>query len=329
MSRKKHLLRLDGSLGKVHRRSSGFGAEDERRRRLVLYIAAGVVGALLLALSVWGIGTVIAEIIEPEKVTATSPVETRDMTDEDAIVTLVFKLSDDGNTVEHMVLTRFDPIDSRVYVTGLSPRVEENGVTLGDYFIEGGTTAVTEAVARLVDCDKVFSITVNYTTLRRVVNIFGGVNITVPYAIKYDSPNNDRNLNVAPGTREYTGWEVARLLNYPDWNGGEQEQLYMYATVTGNIINEKLRYTESDQLKRILSRIYEEADSDITMTDFQHKSAGLLYLCSVNNRLAEGSTLSVIVDVWPEEKSGGTLEYTGRNLEIMRAAFGRRAPSED
>lgn len=329
MSKKKHMLRLDSSLGKVRRRHSGFAAEEERRRRMVLYIAAAVVGVLILILAVWGIGTVVTEIIAPDKVTATSPVEAKDMTDEDAIVTLVFKLSDDEKTVEHMVLTRFDPIDSRVYVTGLSPRVEENGVTLGDYFLEGGITAVTEAVARLVDCDKVFSITVNYTTMRRVVNIFGGVTLTVPYAIKYDSPNNDRNLNVAPGTREYTGWEVARLLNYPNWNGGEQEQLYMYAMVVSNIVNEKLRYTESEQLKKILTRIYEEADSDITMTDFQHKSAGLLYLCSVNNRLSEDSQLSVIVDIWPEEKSGGTLEYTGRDLEILRAAFGRREPSED
>lgn len=330
MSKKKDLLRLDGSLGKVRRRYKGYAAAEEQKRKIVLYAGAVMVAVLMVMLAAWGIGTVVAEIIAPdEKVTATSPMEAKEMTEEDAMNVLVLKLDDEHNTVESMVITRFDPVDSRVYVAGLSPRIKHGDRTLGEYFIEGGAEKLAEAVAELVDCDKVFTISVDYVSTRKVINIFGGITLTIPYAIKYDSPNNDRNLNVAPGTREYTGWEIARLLNYPDWNGGEQEQLYMYATVVNQIINEKLYYTESVRLRSVLNRIYDEADSDITMTDFQRHTAGLLYLCSINGKLAEDAQLSVIVDVWPDEQGDGTLEYSGDNLKIMCAAFGRSAPAED
>ncbi len=328
MSKKKHILKLDSSLGKVRRRYKGYAAAEEQKRKLVLYAAAGLVGALLVMLSIWGVGTVVAEIIAPDKVTATSPMEEKDMTEDDATVMMVFKLSDDHTAVEHMVLTRFDPMDSRVYVAGISPRLQYEDKTLGELFVEGGTTLVAQAMADIVDCDRVYTVTVDYTSMRKVINIFGGVTITIPYAIKYDSPNNDRNLNVAPGTREYTGWEIARLLNYPYWNGGEQEQLYMYAMVASRIISEHLNYSEAVRLKNILNNVYDEADADITMTEFQSKTKGLLHLCEVNRHLEEGSELAVIVDIWPEQTENG-LEYTGKNRDYMIAAFGRRHAAEE
>ncbi len=327
--KKKHMLKLDSSLGKVRRRNSGFAAEEERRRKMVLYAGAVFVAVLVVMLAILGIGTVIAEIIAPDKVTASSAPDEKPMTDDDALILLTLKLSDDHKEVEQMVLARLDPIDGRSYVCGLSPRLTWDGRTLGEYFAQEGIEGVSGAVGGLMDCEDVFTLQVDYTSMRKVINIFGGATITVPYAIKYDSPNNDRNLNVAPGTREYTGWEIARLLNYPYWNGGEQEQLYMYAMVVDSIINENMYYTSSDQLKKVLSRLYEEAETDLTMTDYQLRSAGLLYLCSVNRELDEGEKLSVIVDIWPEEQPDGTLAYSEENLKNMRIVFGHRGISED
>jgi len=329
MSRKKQLLKLDNSLGKVGRRRKSFASDDERRRQIALYAGAILVGVLVVLLAGLGIGTVVAEIIAPDKVTASSPAEQKALGDEDAMVVLALKLSDDHSVVENMVLVRLDPIDSRGYVCGLSPRVVHNDRQLGDYFVSGGAAELAGAVAELVDCEKVYTLSVDYTSMRKVINIFGGATITVPYAIKYDSPNNDRNLNVAPGTREYTGWEIARLLNYPNWVGGEQEQAGMYAMVVNSLINENMDYSQSDQLKKVLNKLYDEADTDITMTDFQRQSAGLLYMCSVNRQLDKDGELSVIVDVWPDERSDGGLEYGEEDMRLLRAAFGRRTPAED
>lgn len=329
MNRKKDMLKLDSSLGKVGRRYRGFAAAEERKRKIVLYSAAIVVAVLVALLAALGIGTIVAEIIAPDKVTAGSEAEEKQMGDEDAMVVLAVKLSDDHSEVEHMVLTRLDPIDSRAYVCALSPRVVCNDVRLGDYYVSDGIDALAQAVAELVGCEKVYTISVDYTSMRKVINIFGGATITIPYAIKYDSPNNDRNLNVAPGTREYTGWEISRILNYPYWEGGEREQLYMYAMVVNSLLNENMYYSGSEQLRNILNKIYDHADTDISMTDFQRQSAGLLYMCSVNDRLSEDSTLSVIVDAWPEERPDGSLEFTGDSYKLLRAAFGRRGEAED
>lgn len=325
MSKRKNLLKLDSSLGKVRRRYQGYAAAEERKRKIALYSGAAVIALLVVMLAAWGVITVITDIIAPEKEAATSVREQAAMSEKDAMVVLALKLSDEHDAVEHMVLTRFDPAGSRVYVCGLSPRVVYNGTTLGDYFVQGGTSSVAEAVAGLIDCSRVYTFSVDYTSMRKVINVFGGVTITVPYAIRYDSPNNDRNLNVAPGTREYTGWEIARLLNYPYWEGGEREQLGMYATVVKGLLNEHLDFSSVEQLKLTLNKLYEEAESDITMTDFQDKSAGLLHLCSINSQISSDSELAVVVDVWPEELSDGSLEFTGDELTLLRAAFGRRA----
>lgn len=326
MSKKKHILVLDERLGKVKRRGRGSFTAEDVRRRIALYVGAGVVGVLALLLIVFGVGTVITEIIAPDKVPATAPVREEEFGEADSLAVLTLKLTDDRSAVDKMVISRFEPTESRVYCCGLSPSLLYGERTLGEYYAEEGVQALTDALADMLDCSRVFTFTLTYNEMRHVIRIFDGVTVTVPYMINYTSPNGDRNINVAAGTRVYTGGELSRLLEYPGWVGGEREHLLMYTSVVAQIINENLNCTSSDKLKEILFELSETAETDITSTDFQHCANGLVYLCSINRSLtADDEPLAAVLDLWPSETDGeGRLVLSDDDLLHLRAAFGKR-----
>lgn len=319
MRRKKNILVLNAGVGKVTRRYKGLVTREDVRRKFVFFAGVLFVGLLMLALIIWGVASVVTEIIAPDKESAVYAGEEETYGDADSLSLLAIKLSDDSSAIEQMVLSRFEAAEGGVYICGLSPRVAYRGKTFGEYFAEGGTAALTEAVAGFVGCERIYAASMTYTQLRRVINVFGGVTITVPYDINYKSPEGDRNIVAAAGTREYTGWELARLLGYPGWQGGEREQSYMYATVVANLLNERLRYETVDELKNVLRRLDDECTIEINMTDFQFRSRGLLHLASLND-----GEIAAAFDVWPRENADGTLEYGGDDLELIKAAFADR-----
>ncbi|MBQ4313260.1 MAG: hypothetical protein IJC18_03515 [Clostridia bacterium] len=324
--RRKSLIITDSRAGKVYRRSGPAATADQRRRRLVMNSTAALLAAVIVILIVWGLVSVIADIMKPEPIESQVPIDeaAAQFSDIDSLCILVTKLSDDKTVPEQTMIARFEPSEARVYVNGLPRNLTIDGSSLAEHYARGGTAGLSSAVAKLIDVEQICPISFTYDDIKPIINVFDTVTVTVPYGINYTSPDGSRNIITAVGTREWTGGELARLLNYPNWEGGEREHLHMYTSVLVNLINENATWKSAERLKADFVGINAAANVEIPMGVYHMASDGLLYLAERND-----GKIAVDMDIRPVDREDGTCVYSGDSLTQLRAVFGRRDLPED
>ena len=322
----KTLLITGNNLGKVYRTKSNWKPPGYYQRRTVIIFTAVILSLVALTAGIWGIAMVATDIMRPNVEEEELPTALDDLNeaaysfaDPDAMDVLAIKVSDDLKKPEYCMLMRFEPSEERVYITDIRTDLMLGERTLAGWFTEYGVEEMATHLAEYIDCDRVFTVRFTYTQTRLLLNDFGGVEITVPYAISYQSPNNDRNLNVAAGTRLYTGGETARLLNYPNWKGGEAEHRKMYCHVVGAFVSQLLSPKRSEGfINEDYLKLLSGTECDIGRTDINAKSAGLTYLAHSNT-----GALTMFVDV-EKNDNGGASGYTEEGFALLQAVFGRR-----
>lgn len=322
---RKNLIVLDDSIGMSIKRGGRrkYASFDDRQRDNFLKIFIGFVVPVLVVVAVWGFVSVAAEIMQPDVNSALNNQNSGDQElifdDSDSLTILLIKTSDDKKTAQQFLLVRFQPSEKHAYVGSFDPNTITQGVTLAQRFENGGAAECAAALSTLTGCENIHTASMTYNNLKKFVTKIGGITITVPYSINYQSPNNDRNLNVAAGTRLYEGGETARLLNYPDWEGGAAEGRLMHQTVLCTAINEQFYGLDSDELQELFNLFYSNCTSDLTMGIYQRASTGLAYLAGLKDR-----NLALEADFSPTEKSDGTFVFEGTELKRLQAIFGDR-----
>ena len=189
--RRKSLIITDSRAGKVYRRSGPAATADQRRRRLVMNSTAALLAAVIVILIVWGLVSVIADIMKPEPIESQVPIDeaAAQFSDIDSLCILVTKLSDDKTVPEQTMIARFEPSEARVYVNGLPRNLTIDGSSLAEHYARGGTAGLSSAVAKLIDVEQICPISFTYDDIKPIINVFDTVTVTVPYGINYTSPD--------------------------------------------------------------------------------------------------------------------------------------------
>lgn len=321
---------LDSSAGKVQHNKSRYRPEGYRYRRAATGLLLLVGAVVVLLFVIWGAASVVTDILAPPKeeeipLYLQVDEEAAEYTDKDALVMLAMKLSDDESEAEQFMLMRFEPSEERVYVHALYPQTETGGSTLAQLYRDKGATGCAEALAEQFDCGEIFTVALTYKQIRLMINELGGVTFYVPQAVNYAAPEADRNVNIAKGKREFTGGETARLLNFPDWEGGEAQHREMYCKVLAALINQKLVSRRSGRLKDMFLELHAGAQVNMSMTTFHDKLPGLTYLAEHNE---EDGTMVMIVSRTPVF-SGDTCSYSEKDMKSLWAVFGDRGEDEE
>ena len=315
---------LGGALGKVSRTKRMFVSREEVHRQQAGRATVIIIALIAVLSALFGILTIITDITRPEIENQLPGVssDAANYNDADALTLAVVKLDDD-NVPEKLVLTRFEPSEERIYVAGIPLNTLAGDKTLAQHYAESGASGLENAIAELTDNDTVYSLLYDYVQLRRLINYFDGVTIKLDYGIDYVSPNNDRNLNVVAGKRPYTGWEIARLLNYPDWKGGESEHLHMYAYVLSEYFGQNFKKFNEKSLQKYFGHVCAYSTNDISTNAFHLANAGLLHLSDMN----EGDT-AMLVELEMKQNDDGCFVFEGDDLLMLQAVFGDRDPDD-
>lgn len=316
----------DRRMGKVVRTSGQWRPPGYRQRRRVISAVITVFALLAVVSGVWGMARIITDVMRPdteEEQPSTILDEIKDEAseygDDSAFDMLVMKMSDDYSRPEYIMLVRFEPSEERVYITDLLTTLQLGDRSLIGWYKEYGVETMAEKLAEYLDCGRVYTVRLNYNRMRRALNAFGGVEYNVPYPIIYKSPKGDRDVNVAAGTRLYTGGETARILNYPGWKNGEVEHRRMYCEVLAAFISGQLKPERLESIPSDYSKLLDETQCDLPRTVFQERLSGLEYLATRNT-----GSLTMIVDIKKEIYSDTSTGYTEDGEKLIRAVFGRR-----
>ncbi len=318
--RKKNMVVLDSSVGKVRRSERMFVSREEVRRRQAGRATVTLVAVLGALLAIAGVISVFTEVVRPE-IENQLPGVSEDAAkfgDGDAMTLAVIKQTD-SHDPDKIVLVRFEPSEERIYLAGLPTDTVIDGMTLLEHFDAGGITAMRAALVTLTDCEDIYTLQHGFVQTRKLINYFDGVTITLGYDINYQSPDGERNINTVAGTRLYTGWEIARLLGYPDWHGGEEEHLYMYTYVLQQFLEQNFKNMTEKKLESFFTHICTYSTNDISTASFHSATGGFIYLSG----LPVGERTMIVEPKGQTDDNGNTV-YSGDELLLWKAVFGDR-----
>jgi LCP family protein required for cell wall assembly len=122
-----------------------------------------------------------------------------------------------------------------------------------------GPEAVRDTVAELTGIRANKIVLVNYDTIRRVVDLLGGIEMDVPKDMRYRDRRGDLNINLKKGLQLLNGEQVVGFLRYrqdSDFLRGERQQLFLDA-LRKRIQEKGLALSDLDRLSREAMRLVE------------------------------------------------------------------------
>lgn len=245
--------------------------------------------------------------------------------EKDSLTVLIAMTNDNATEAEHFILMRIDP--SRwdegngygVCFMSLPPEMAVDDITLSRSYALGGTAECARVLKDISGSREIYSATINYKTLRELIQVVGGITVTVEHDINYVSPKGDRNISTAAGTREFNGSEGARLLYCDDWPGGVEEQRLMLCRAFASIANKLITRKNSSYLDYYFNKITTAVSTTVSAGAYQEIKTGL-YTFALDN---DGANITEIYLCGCDTDEDGQLYLTDDGVLYLKALFGK------
>ena len=324
--RKYNPVNLDMEPVKVHRGRSVVPEVAKRRTmKTVLIIATAIASVLIFCLVALWLVTELGNSSKNKQETS-QKVDTGDYiySEKDSLAVLIALTNDSADTAEHLILMRIDPSrwdDGNGYgvcFMSLPPEMAVEGITLGQRYSLGGTAECARALRDISGAREIYSATINYKTLRQLIQDVGGITVTVEHNINYVSPKGDRNFSTNAGTREFNGSEGARLMYCTEWPGGIDEQRLMICRGFASMANKLITRKNSSYLDYYFNKITNTVPTTVSAGAYQEIKTGL-YNFALDN---EGADITEIFLCGCAEDENGQLYLTDDGVLYLKALFG-------
>lgn len=245
--------------------------------------------------------------------------------EKDSLTVLIAMTNDNATEAEHFILMRIDPSHwdegngYGVCFMSLPPEMAVDGITLSRSYALGGTAECARVLKDISGSREIYSATINYKTLRELIQVVGGITVTVEHDINYVSPKGDRNISTAAGTREFNGSEGARLLYCDDWPGGVEEQRLMLCRAFASIANKLITRKNSSYLDYYFNKITTAVSTTVSAGAYQEIKTGL-YTFALDN---DGANITEIYLCGCDTDEDGQLYLTDDGVLYLKALFGK------
>lgn len=321
-------VNLDMTPVKVHRGRVAVPEVAKRRTmKKVLIVTVAISTVLLFCVVALWILTEVGNSSKSKK-QALTEVESGEYvySEKDSLSVLVALTSDDAVTAEHFMLMRIDP--SRwdngegyaVCFMSLPPEmaIDSSGTTLKSMYSLGGTAECAKTLRDISGAREIYSASVNYKTLRELIQAIGGITVTVEHNINYISPDGTRNFYTAAGTRDFNGSDGARMMYCTDWPGGVEEQRLMICRCFASMANKLISRKNSSYLDYYFKKITNTVSTNVSAGAYQEIKTGL-YNFALDN---DGEDITEIFLCGYEEDENGQIYLTEDGVKYLKALFG-------
>lgn len=187
------------------------------------------------------------------------------------------------------VLLGFEPFKGSLPVLALSPETllgqGENTQQLGEIYESDGMSGAIAAMAEKLGVSIERSARLTDEQLAALTDSFGPVEYVLPQKVEFR--NMGTALTLEAGVQRLSGSELAAVVTYGSYSGGELARTEIAAQVIARAINEYLPMVNNLETDDFYRRVTEHMQCDISYTDVAQRIQGARFLVRLKDDAAQ------------------------------------------
>ena len=130
---------------------------------------------------------------------------------------------------------------------------------------EGFTSLIENGLSVKID----YTVVMNLSGFRRIVDILGGVDVNVPFTMSYNDPDQGLYINIPAGWQHLDGNAAEGFVRYrygyalADLARQDAQKQFMFALV--DKMKSTLKITEAKKISDVIGAIYENVETNVTL----------------------------------------------------------------
>ena len=197
------------------------------------------------------------------------------------------------------VVTRFLPVEEKVYFIPIPgqtfSQLNTTKSTVYEFYRTGGAARAVEAVESALNIQVEKYVRFDKTAFNTLVDIFGGVNYTVPYDMIYDNKETGESVVLREGRQLLDGTKLRWLITFPAFKEGEDFRIKLMGSVFSDMVNQALTERLANTLDSSFNSIINGVETNITAYDYQFRKDAILYLIQPGT-----SPVQFLIPAWEE-----------------------------
>ena len=192
-------------------------------------------------------------------------------------------------------------------------KVDGTENSIYEFYRTGGSAKAVKAVESALDIKVDYYLKLNNESFAALVNIFGGVNFSVPYNLIYTDPDTGDEIIIREGDNYLDANGLKKIITFPVYNSGEEYRAKMMGIAFNDLINKNVVSGFSSNIDDYFSQIINSTvETNFTAYDYKELSDAMKYVAESSERIA------TLVPV-----SG---EYNENGLFVLNEGFIKTVP---
>lgn len=197
--------------------------------------------------------------------------------------TTLFALVDgDNDNNKLFMLTRFLPTKDKLYIVPVPDellcRINTDKKTLSEFYRTGGITESVKACENTFDISIEKYMVMNDDSFSNFANIFGGVNVTIPYDLIYRSDNSDESIVIRKGEQYLDSTRLRQLLTFPSFREGNDMRYKLMGITISDLINKNLSERLTYSMDSSFNSLVNVTNTNINAHDYNERKEALCYM---------------------------------------------------
>lgn len=166
-------------------------------------------------------------------------------------------------------------------------KVDGTENSIYEFYRTGGSTKAVKAVEKAADITVDYYLKLNNESFATLVNIFGGVNFSVPYNLIYTDPDTGDEIIIREGDTYLDYNNLRKVITFPAYTSGEEYRAKMMGIAFVDLINKNIVSGFSNNIDDYFSQVINSSvETNFTAYDYKELSDAMKYTADSSDRIA-------------------------------------------
>lgn len=265
---------------KEKRRARDAKRRKDRKKRILTLLFSSVFVCTVLVVVTNAFVYNISNESEFQFSTVNLPTEMNEVGRKDDVLSILIAVTDEDQLrTDALILAYFDKANGKVNLLNI-PRDTYCNATIQSKKINAAYVAgIYNSLSMVEDLTGIMAdryIVANFHGLAEIIDILGGVEVTIPFTMKYDDPVQDLHIDLAEGTQILGGEQAVHFLRWRQNNEGVEPEGYINGDLgrientqefINNLKSQAFKPTTILKIPQIINNAFSNIETDFSMSE--------------------------------------------------------------